>query len=197
MKKLYVAALLSAATIPFGATAFAAPPATTAQPTAPAGTSAPAGAGAPAAASIAAGATVYDSQGVSVGTIESVSGDNVVLAIGASRATLASSAFASGAKGVTVNTTKAQLEAAIAQATAQNSASLDTALAVGADVQSKDGVVVGKVKSVAGDEVVLDRPAGAVTLAKQFFTSGTAGLTIALSAAELEAAAKAATAPAG
>lgn len=181
MKNLYVAALLSAAALPLGATAFAAPAATAA----------------PASGAVAVGATVYDSQGVSVGTIESISGGNVVLAIGESRATLASSAFATGPKGVTINTTKAQLEAAVAQASAKNSASLDSALAVGADVQSKDGVVVGKVKSVAGDEVVLDRPAGAVTLAKQFFTSGASGLTIALSAAELEAAAKAATAPAG
>lgn len=188
MKKLYVAALLSAATLPLGATAFAAPPA----PAAPA-----AAAATPTTTAVTAGATVYDSQGVAVGTVESVSGDNVVLAIGASRATLASSAFATGPKGVTINTTKAQLETAVAQATAQNTASLDSALAVGADVQSKDGVVVGKVKSVAGDQVVLDRPAGAVTLAKQFFTSGSAGLTIALSAAELEAAAKAAGAPAG
>ena len=196
MKNLYVAALLSAAALPLGATAFAAPAATTpsaaAQPAAPAAATA-----APASGAVAVGATVYDSQGVSVGTIESISGGNVVLAIGESRATLASSAFATGAKGVTINTTKAQLEAAVAQASAKNSASLDSALAVGADVQSKDGVVVGKVKSVAGDEVVLDRPAGAVTLAKQFFTSGASGLTIALSAAELEAAAKAATAPAG
>ena len=162
MKNIYVAALLSAATLPIGATAFATTPAASTPPAASAAT--------PGAASISAGTTVYDSQGVSVGTIESVSGDNVVLAIGESRATLASSAFATGPKGVTINTTKAQLEAAVAKATAQNDASLDTALAVGADVQSKDGVVVGKVKSVAGDQVVLDRPAGAVTLAKQFFT---------------------------
>ena len=189
MKNIYAAALLSAAALPFGTAALATAPAPSAPPAASAAT--------PASATVTAGATVYDSQGVAVGTIESVSGDNVVLAIGESRATLASSAFATGPKGVTINTTKAQLETAVAQATAKNDASLNTALAVGADVQSKDGVVVGKVKSVAGDQVVLDRPAGAVTLAKQFFTSGTSGLTIALSAAELEAAAKAASAPAG
>lgn len=184
MNPLRLAALLGAAVLPLAATAQAAPSAaaTTASPAAP---------------SLEAGTVVYDSQGVQIGTVDSVSGDNVVLAIGENRATLNKSAFATGEKGVSLNTTKAQIEAAVADASTKNQAALETALAVGADVHSKDGVVVGKVKSVAGDQIVLDRPAGAVTLSRQMFAAGSSGLTLSMSAAELDAAAKAATARTG
>lgn len=184
MKHIHLAALLSAAALPLAATAQAAPPA-------------PAAATTPAAPTLEPGTTVYDSQGIEIGKVESISGDSVVLAIGENRATLSKSAFGSGAKGASLNTTKAQIEVAVADAAAKSRAALDTALAVGANVQSKDGVAVGTVKSVAGDQIVLDRPAGAVTLTRQMFAAGPAGLTLSLSAAELDAAAKAATARSG
>lgn len=69
------------------------------------------------AASTKAGDTVYDSSGQVVGTVESVSGDNFVISTGASKATLPVSALASGPNGPTIGMTKAQLEAAIQQAT--------------------------------------------------------------------------------
>jgi hypothetical protein len=148
-------------------------------------------------ASLAVGATVYDPQGGEVGTIESVSGDSVVLNTGTNKATLPKTAFGSGSKGPTVNATKAQVDAAVAQAAAKATAARDAALVPGAAVHGKAGSPVGTVKEVTGDNVILDRPGGAVTLTRQFFTAGANGLSLTLTAAELDAAAKAASASEG
>lgn len=119
MKNLRLAALIGAAALPLAATAQATPAASTA----PAAQTAPADpAAAPATPEVAAGTVVYDSQGVEIGKIESVTGDSVVLAVGENRATLNKSAFGTGAKGVSLNTTKAQVEAAIAEAAAKSGA---------------------------------------------------------------------------
>ena len=167
-------ALIGALLVPAGALAQAAP------------------APAAAAASLAVGGMVYDPQGGEVGTIESVSGEAVVVNTGANRATLPKSAFGSGAKGPTVNATKAQLDAAVAQVAAKTDAALDAALVAGAPVLGKAGSPVGTIKEVNGDNILLDRPSGPVTLTKQFFAAGANGLTLKLTAAELDAAAKAA-----
>jgi hypothetical protein len=189
MKTRFVAtALFGALMIPAAAQAKAPAPAT------PAG--APANTGQATAADIVAGTKVFDSQGVEIGQIEAVQGDNVVIAAGANRATLAKSAFAKAAAGVSVNATKAQLDAAVADASAKAGASLDTALVANAEVKSQDGAVVGTVKQVQGDQVILDRPDGAVSLTRQFFAADASGLTLRMTAAQLDAAAKAAQ-PAG
>jgi hypothetical protein len=189
MKTRFVAtALFGALMIPAAAQAKAPAPA------APAG--APANTGQATAADIVAGTKVFDSQGVEIGQIEAVQGDNVVIAAGANRATLAKNAFAKAPAGVSVNATKAQLDAAVADASAKAGASLDTALVANAEVKSQDGAVVGTVKQVQGDQVILDRPDGAVSLTRQFFAADASGLTLRMTAAQLDAAAKAAQ-PAG
>lgn len=185
MKTTYIAtALFGALLVP--AAALAAP--ATAPAAAPAGPAT--------AADIVTGAKVFDSQGAEIGSVESVQGDNVVVAAGAHRATLTKSAFAKSAAGLSVNATKAQLEAAMADASAKAGASLDTALVANAEVKSQDGAVVGTIKQVQGDQVILDRPDGAVSLTRQFFAADASGLTLRMTAAQLDAAAKAAT-PAG
>ena len=72
------------------------------------------------AATAKAGDTVYDSAGEVVGTVESVSGENFVISTGASKATLPLASVANGPKGPTIGMNKAQLEAAIAQASKAN-----------------------------------------------------------------------------
>ena len=64
----------------------------------------------------------------------------------------------------------------------------------GAEVRGKAGAIVGKIKEVNGDQIILDRTEGAVSLNKTMFTMMSGALTLPLTAAELEAAAKAATA---
>ncbi len=87
----------------------AAPPSTADAPTA----QAPAAQ----AATAKAGDQVYDTTGAVVGTVESVSGSNFVISTGTNKATLPMSALASGANGLTISMTKAQLNSAIEQAT--------------------------------------------------------------------------------
>jgi hypothetical protein len=72
-----------------------------------------AGASTPAtAADLQAGATVYDTQGGTVGTIESADGSSAVLSTGTVRARLPISSFAKGPNGLVIAMTRAQLEAA-------------------------------------------------------------------------------------
>lgn len=143
-------------------------------------------------ASLTVGAKVYDPQGAEIGTIENVSGGNVVVNTGTNRATLASTAFGTSPKGATLNTTRAQLDAAVAAASAKASTATKAALVAGAQVRGEGGAVVGTVKEVEGDNVVLDREAGPVALTSQFFTTDANGLVLTMTAAELDAAAKAA-----
>ncbi len=154
---------------------------------------APAATTASTAATLATGAKVYDPQGAEIGTIEAVSGGNVVVNTGTNRATLASTAFGTSAKGPTLNTTRADLDAAVLAASAQASAATKAALVAGAEVRGKSGTVVGKIKEVQGDNVVLDREAGAIALTSQYFTTDANGLVLTMTAAELDAAAAAAT----
>jgi preprotein translocase subunit YajC len=202
MKKSAIAALvLGTVTVPFAASAQQTG-STTQQPTASAQTGATtqpaAGAPAPSSPNLSVGAKVFGPAGDQVGTVESISGDNVVVNTGNVRATLARSSFGSGANGPTVGIGKADLEAAVQKAQTQASAATANALTPGAEVKSKDGQPVGKIAKVEGDNVVLDRPSGAVTLSKsQLASDPQQGLMLAMTAAEFEAAAKSATASAG
>jgi hypothetical protein len=144
-------------------------------------------------ATLSVGTKVVDPQGQEVGTISSIAGDAIVLDTGAAKATLARSSFGSGPNGPTIGMTKAQLEAAVQQAKAQASTATDSALQPGADVRSKDGQPVGKIASVNGDNVVVDRAGGPVTLKKANFTADPQGPVLSMTAAEFESAAKAAT----
>lgn len=129
-KTLFLATTL--AILPAGA-AFAqpesAPPAASeaAQPAAPAaGATAPtAPAAAPAdnaptaaatQADLKAGAEVYDTAGVAVGTIQSVTATGAVLASGNLRAEVPAASFAKNSKGLVIGITKAEFEAAVAKA---------------------------------------------------------------------------------
>lgn len=149
-------------------------------------------AAAPAAPSVAVGTTVYGPQGGEVGKIDSVTSDTVVIDTGAHKATLPKSALGSGDKGPTITVTKAQIDEQVAAAIAQASAALDSALVSGAEVRGKAGAVVGTVKEVTGDQVVLELPSGPVSLTKKAFAAGSQGLSISLTVEELQAAAEAA-----
>lgn len=145
--------------------------------------------------SLSVGVTVYDPQGGVVGKVESLAGENVILDTGAAKATLPKSAFGSGAKGPSVNATKTQIEQLVADSMAKANAALDAALIPGAEVRGKSGALIGTVKKVDGAQVVIQRDTGPVSLTKAAFATAPSGLTISLTAAELEAAAKAAVMP--
>lgn len=141
---------------------------------------------------LAPGVTVYDPQGGVVGKIDSIAGENVVLDTGTSKATLPKNVFGSSAKGHTVNATKAQIDSMVAAASAKSDAALEAALVPGAQVFGKAGNLIGTIKSIEGDQVVLDRSEGPVSLTRQAFALATNRLIISMTSAELDAAAKAA-----
>ena len=59
------------------------------------------------------GDTIYDNTGTSVGTVDSVAGQSLVIATTKGKATIPGASLTTGDKGLTINTTKAQLYAAI------------------------------------------------------------------------------------
>lgn len=135
------------------------------------------------------GAKVYGPEGNEVGTIDQVSGDNVVVNTGTNSATLPASSFAQGAKGPTIGFTKAQLDAAIENAAQQAEAKVESALVAGAALRSMDGVPLGTVKSV--DEagmVVIERESGSFTLKRDMFATDANGLIVRANAADINAA---------
>lgn len=178
-KSLIAAALVGASFAPAAAMAQEAPE-----------TAAPDAAAAPA---LTVGATVYGPENEVVGTIEEVTGGNVVVFTGANRATLPANAFATSESGPLISMTKAQLDAAVEAAAAQNTAAMDAALVAGAPVNSRDGVLVGTVQNVEGDNVTIDLTEGdAVTLQTEHMTADQAGLKLFMTAEEFNAAVSAA-----
>jgi preprotein translocase subunit YajC len=169
-------------------------------------------AAAPAAATpnVTAGAQVADASGGAVGTIESVSGSNAVLSTGTAKATLPVTAFAAAPNGgLVIGMTKAEVEAAVAKAgggaqsasatapagktapaASQTAMTAPTSITVGATVNDTKGGVVGKVAAVSGDLVTVATANAKAQLPKNAFAQGENGLVIAMTASELEAAAK-------
>ena len=170
-----------------------------------AGAPAPAPATAPAAAApaagakanVAAGATVTDAQGGAVGTIASTDGTNAVIDTGAVKATVPVSAFAQGDKALLIGMTKAELESAAKGASADQQAQFLASLQPGIAVSDAQGGAVGKIEAVEGENVVVATANAKAKLPKSALAKGPNGAVIGMTAAQLEAAAKGATPPAG
>lgn len=137
------------------------------------------------------GAVIYDPKGGEVGKIDSITNDAVVVDTGAHKATLPKSAFGSGPKGPSITIGKAEIDAQVAAALDKAAERIDALLVPGAEVRGKSGALVGVVKEVNADQVVIDRASGPVSLARSAFGTDQQGLTIAMTAAEFDAAASA------
>ncbi|USI72106.1 hypothetical protein [Sphingomonas morindae] len=172
--------------------------------TAPA--AAPADGAATSAPAVAQGATVYDPQGGTVGTVESVDGDFVVLATAANKVRLPKSSFGTGPKGPMIAMTAAQLDQAAAQAMPQGAAAAGAAagatasantqpnVAKGAQVTDTQGGAVGTVAEVDSQFATVELATGGkVRLPVSAFGAGlNGGLRVAMTAQQLSAAASAA-----
>ena len=138
---------------------------------------------------VAAGATVYGPEGNVVGTIETVTDGVVTLDTGKHKAPLPANAFGKSDKGPTITVTKAQIDAMIDEQLAAAAAQRDAALAQGAAVATADGQALGVVKSVEGDDIVVERAAGPVALKREHFAVDQSGALMALfTTAQIEAA---------
>lgn len=176
-KPIFATAIAALALAPFGAAQ--------AQTQAPAAAAAPAASAAP-----TVGAKVFDTQGAEVGTIEKVDAANAVVFTGTKRATLPLTAFAKNEKGLLISMSQAQLNAAVAAAEAQTSSAMDAKLVANTPVKSKDGMAVGTIQKVEGDNVTVAlTDGGPVTVTKQYLTVGADGaLALTLNAAEFKSA---------
>ena len=141
-------------------------------------------------ADIAVGAKVFDSAGAELGTVTTADGTNVVVDLGAGKqVTLPKTAFGMLEQGPTIGATKADVIAAVDQASAGNEAKLTAALQPGADVRGVNGTtILGKVKLAAADGVVLTTPTGDVKLPRTAFFVGEAGLATSFTAEQFAAA---------
>jgi hypothetical protein len=182
MKKHLIAAAFAAASL--------VPVAVMAQEAAAPAAAAPAAA----AATPTVGAKVFDAEGGEVGSVESVQGDIVTVSTGTARAGLPKSAFVSREKGLTIGMNKAQLEAAVNGAKAENTAAKDAAIVADAPIKSSDGVVIGTVSKVVGDDVTVALSNGsAAALKKSYLGVGADGsLALGMTAADFAKATQAA-----
>ncbi|MFN3989910.1 MAG: hypothetical protein ACK4IS_06605 [Erythrobacter sp.] len=152
---------------------FAAAPAVFAQDAAPAEA---------AASALTPGASVMGNDGNAVGTIEQISGDVVVINTGKHRAPVPAAAIGTGADGLSVNITQAQLNEMMDAQIAETTAKRDAALVAGAEVISANGNPAGTLAEVNldADMIVLASPAGKVALKKEHFALDAQGRLMAL-----------------
>ncbi|HWV60807.1 MAG TPA: hypothetical protein VN034_09145, partial [Sphingopyxis sp.] len=141
---------------------------------------------------LSVGTKVFDSEGTELGTVSSAQGANVVVDLGEGKqVTLPASSFGQLEKGPTIGATRAQVVAAVDQAAAGNEAKLAAALQPGTDVRGVNGdAILGKVKLVAADGVVLTTATGDVKLPRNAFFIGQAGLATSFTAEQFAAAMK-------
>lgn len=147
------------------------------------------------AAKVTVGATVIDTTGNPVGTIEQVSGDLAVLSTGTNKVSLPLTSFGAGEKGPVIAMTRAEVDAAASGAAAAAKAELIAQLSKGAAVSDPSGAKVGTVEAVEGEFATVATANSKVRLPLTAFAKGANGPVIAMTAAELDAAAKSAAAP--
>ena len=134
------------------------------------------------------GANVYGPQGEMVGTVDSITNGVVVVNTGTNKANLEAKVFGKDEKGLLISLTKADLDAAVEQAKMQAAATLDAALVAGAPLHSADGVALGTIDKVEGDQVTVNLENGPVILPKNNFATDANGLIVRFTAADLKAA---------
>jgi preprotein translocase subunit YajC len=135
---------------------------------------------------------VLDTAGGTVGTIESVDGDFVVLATSKSKVRLPKTSFAMGPNGPVIAMTATQIDAAVAQAAPPPQAAASKAeVTQGAAVADMQGGSVGTVATVDAQFATVQLASGGkVRLPITAFGAGTnGGLRIAMTAQQLSAAA--------
>ena len=133
---------------------------------------------------VTVGATVYGPQGNPVGQIVTVDGGQAVVDTGKHKVPLNLDAYGKGAKGPTITVTKDQLDQIMDTQLAAAAAKRDAALIPGAAVVAAKGTAAGTIKSVEGDDVVLDSPNGPVLLKREHFAINADGALMALFTAD-------------
>jgi len=155
---------------------------------------------APAAAAkvnVTVGATVMDTKGATVGTVSSVSGDTAVIDTGSVKASVPTSSFAQGDKGLLFGMSKTELEGAAKGAAVSQQQQFLASLKPGTAVSDQNGGAVGTIEAVEGDMVTVATPKVKAKLPASAIAPGPNGAVIGMTQAQLEEAAKGGTPPTG
>jgi hypothetical protein len=134
------------------------------------------------------GMTVLDTAGGQVGTIDSVTTDNAVIATGTHKVALPVTSFGMGAKGPIIGMTKIELDAAAEKAAANAAAALRAQMLPGVAVFGSQGNNLGTIKAIDGEYLLLTTASGDAKLPLAAIGSGQKGLMVNMTAAELSAA---------
>ena len=138
-----------------------------------------------------AGMQVVDTSGGAVGTVVSVSGDNVVIKTDKHQVALPKTSFTAHEGKLLFGMTQAQLNAETEKSLAAAAASI----AAGATVKGTGGAVVGTIDAVDADTVTIKLQSGSlIRVPRSGVAPGADGVVVGLTAAELEAQATAANA---
>ena len=134
------------------------------------------------------GATVTGPQGNVVGTVDAVADGVVTLDTGKHKAPVPAAAFAMGETGPTITVTKEQLDGMIDAQLAEAASRRDAALVTGATVLTADAQELGTIETINGDNIVVLRgdTADKVTLLREYFAAGDAGLTARLTMQQID-----------
>ena len=140
-----------------------------------------------------AGMQVVDTTGGAVGTVVSVSGDNVVIKTDKQQVALPKTSFTAHEGKLLFGMTQAQLNAETEKSLAAAAASI----AAGATVKGSAGTVVGTIDTLDVDSVTIKLQSGSlIRVPRSGVAAGGDGVVVGLTAAELEAQASASAAPA-
>lgn len=127
---------------------------------------------------VEAGVTIYGPQGNVVGTIENVTDGVATLDTGTYKVGLPVDRFGKNAEQqTTIAVTQAQLNEMAAQAEAEAAAKLDAALVAGASVVDVNGVSLGSVARVEGEDVTVSTEWGTFALKRENFVAGEGNVT--------------------
>jgi hypothetical protein len=153
------------------------PAAAVAQQAPATGTTAQAGASATA-TTPTVGTTIYDSAGVALGTVASVTPQAIVLNTGTAQVPVPPTSIGKTAKGFAMAMTKADLDAAVASSQAQAQAAVKAKLVPGTAVTGLGGAALGTIKSADAEFVTLTTPKGEVKLPINGFSADASGKVI-------------------
>lgn len=137
-----------------------------------------------------AGAKIYDTAGLEVGTVQSVTADAAVVSTGTNTVALPLTSIGTGPKGLAIAMSKADLDAAASKAKADAAGALTAKLVAGTTVKSVDNTtVVGTIKAADPQYVTLTTAKGDVKLPATGFAAGPdGGIIIGMTAAQFDTA---------
>lgn len=135
------------------------------------------------------GATIYDSAGVALGTVASITPQAIVLNTGSAQVPVPPASIGKTDKGFAMAMTKADLDAAVAASQAQAQAAVTAKLTPGTAVTGMQGAALGTIKAADAQFVTLTTAKGDVKLPVKGFSVNPSGqVVVGITADQLAAA---------